>query len=581
MYFDDINADPSLINADLEIYVAIFRKSDNVLMTTVKLNRISANFINYSSNGCINPNIIRTRLLRYEGGVDLFGYTSPSGYYLIWERCCRNYVSKNIFHRVGQTFYLEFPPVSINGVRLYNSSPVFGVIAGDYLCKDNVYTYNFGGVDANGDELRYSMITPLKGNSSELDPIPSPIPAPYDSVNWKPGYNRTNQIPGNPPINVHPTTGLLTVNPSDTGLFVFAVRVEEYRNGVRIGQMIREFQYFVYDCPPTEGPVVKLNNFSGSSSNDTLIVYLNRDTCYSVVVSDSSSTFFNKNETVSIFYGNTNLPTSAFSFSPPFVNLNPSVDSASVNVCFSTCDKVLISKDSTYILDIVVTDNECPRKTDVLRTYVLVKIPPLNDKPVIYTDLSPTNVAHAYPDSLMIFNVYAKDNDPFDLGQIEVQSEVAFADIGMNYLQIYHGPDSAHAQIQWKPVCADIANGPSSFDIKFKINDKSCVFTHFDSVTVKVMVEDLPTEITRITPPNLVTLNEDDKNDYFHIPDMPRGNCTYYFKSVSIYNSWGARVFKSSDPNFKWHPTNVSDGMYYYAIDLNEKVIKGWIQVIR
>jgi hypothetical protein len=232
-------------------------------------------------------------------------------------------------------------------------------------------------------------------------------------------------------------------------------------------------------------------------------------------------------------------------------------------------------------LDIIAIDNECPKKTDTLRAYVKVLIPPLNDKPVIYTDVSPQNVAYAYPDSLFILNVYATDKAPFDLTPIQVDSEIPLQEIGMEFQHLYKGVDSAHAYIRWTPRCKDVAEGASSFKIKFNIKDRSCVLTHSDSVTVEIKLQDFPTEILDILPPNLVTLNGDGKNDYFHIPNIPRGNCKYYFKNIKVYNSWGARVFYSTDINFKWYPEDVHDGIYYYAVDLNEKLIKGWLHVVR
>src|SRR5690606_26499843 len=42
------------------------------------------------------------------------------------------------------------------------------------------------------------------------------------------------------------------------GLYVFAVKCEEFRNGIKIGEIRRDFQMLVLtDCPPATKPVVE------------------------------------------------------------------------------------------------------------------------------------------------------------------------------------------------------------------------------------------------------------------------------------------------------------------------------------
>ena len=149
---------------------------------------------------------------------------------------------------------MEFPPLSIR-----NSSPIYAGPNGDYICKDVPYTMNTAATDADGDELRYSLVTPLRGNTTEQFPDGTDQPkAGYPLVDWSAGNSAQNAIPGNPALSINPRTGQLTVTANQLGLFVFTVLCEEYRNGMRIGAVRRDYQSLVIECnPPPPAPVIK------------------------------------------------------------------------------------------------------------------------------------------------------------------------------------------------------------------------------------------------------------------------------------------------------------------------------------
>lgn len=596
MYYDELNAEIGLLDEDLDILISVFDKKNNISVRVIKLTRISKDFINYSNNGCNDPRILLTRKLFYTGTVDMTGLNAPEGYYMVWERCCRNENTLNIVHYdgagydiAGQVFYLELPPVSVLGKRFINSSPIFGTVESQYFCRD-VFSYiNFKGIDLDGDSLVYRMVNPLKGHSTAYDPQPTfPQSAPYDSIDFLPGYFPTNAIRGNPRLRINKNTGVLSVNPSELGLFAFAVACEEYRDGVKIGEVRRDFQFYVQDCPKTYPPSVGLNNGSlgtgGSNKVDTIVVKLNKDTCYSIYVSDSSASFFNLPDAITIFYGETNLPKSVLAFSPDNVTLIPSADTTTLKMCFSTCDKVLIERDSIYFLDIVVKDGDastCPRRTDTLRTYVYVDVDETNSKPIIGTTLLPETTLNAYPDSLISFYVYGLDEEAFDLKVILADGyRFNLNDYRMLFTKVYEGTDSIAYLFNWKPTCLDLQTR-IEYNIDFKLKDRSCISSHSVSTRVTLKLQDVDTGLQNLSPANLITPNADNLNDCFTLPNLPADNCTYIFQDVEIYNRWGARVFMSSNRDFSWCPADFSDGVYYYYINLTGKQLKGWLQVLR
>jgi gliding motility-associated-like protein len=253
LYNDNIEADPNTYEASITVY--IFRKSDNFRMTPngIAMTRRSISNVVYENAKCAENRQLATSEIRYtaEISLDPTRYNDPQGYYIIWERCCRNNVITNIQNPggTGIVFVLEFPAIVQNMVEFKNSSPDFKFPNGDYICANRPFSFDMGATDADGDELRYSLVTPLAGYSSIATPAPmgGPSRSSYPEVRWATGIGLANFIPGprRPSIN---NRGILTLTANQPGLYVFAVLVEEYRNGVKIGAVRREFQLPVVDC---------------------------------------------------------------------------------------------------------------------------------------------------------------------------------------------------------------------------------------------------------------------------------------------------------------------------------------------
>jgi gliding motility-associated-like protein len=77
--------------------------------------------------------------------------------------------------------------------------------------------------------------------------------------------------------------------------------------------------------------------------------------------------------------------------------------------------------------------------------------------------------------------------------------------------------------------------------------------------------------------PNVITPNNDDKNEFFCIDKALKNS------SIEIYNRWGKEIFVSRNYNNDWKSFDVDAGTYYYIIK-NECLlspIKGWISVLK
>jgi len=246
-YFDVVFGNPGA--EDQASVVSIFRNSDNNLMSTVILILTERVLVEYTTPSCAIGQLV-TRKLVYESEILLEpstvingvfqndGYDDPEGYHVVMERCCRNNVISNAFqpfpNSVGQTWTLDFPPVIKDGQRFINSSPVLFPPLSDYACVNQLYFFDFAGTDLDGDSITYTLVTPF--NSSAIIALPTAQPKPHNDIIWNSGIDINNVIPGNPSLNTT-IDGFLTVNPSQSGLFVFALLAEEFRDGEKIGEV--------------------------------------------------------------------------------------------------------------------------------------------------------------------------------------------------------------------------------------------------------------------------------------------------------------------------------------------------------
>ena len=261
LYFDQNVA--NVDDYEQQITVTVFRKSDNQRIRQIQLPIATTTPITYDNVACAELRKLKTSEVRFSAEVffDPAVYIHPQGYYIIWERCCRSNDISNIRNpeTTGMVFTFDFPPlVASNSAPFRNSSPDFNIPNGDYICINKPFAFDMGAKDTDGDELRYSLVAPLAGYTSATPFQPLGTGQSYSSypeVRWLAGFSAATAIPGPKPMGINPRTGLLTLVANRVGLYVFAVLVEEYRAGVKIGSVRREFQLPVVECSLTTPPL--------------------------------------------------------------------------------------------------------------------------------------------------------------------------------------------------------------------------------------------------------------------------------------------------------------------------------------
>lgn len=487
LYFDEKNGAIGAQDPSATVY--IYRKSDNQLMLSVFLPLRSIGDVPYSNPSCTSDILETTRILYNTNLVfPPEDFNDPEGYYISYERCCRNYGISNIFSNdpnsgvggvsAGQTFYLEFPPVvDENGNPFVNSSPRLFPPLRDYGCVGKYFYTDFGGIDDDGDSLVYTMVTPYSTFDTQ-NAIPAfPSPGPYPDVVWRSnqGFGENNIIQGNPDLRIS-KDGLLTARPEVTGLFVFAVQCEEYRDGKRIGLMRRDFQMLVVDGCINETPQVRARPVGSSDfyeEGDILnFQYTEENKCIEILVQDIP-VGGDLVENVNITAIPINFDASLEGIS---INIDQNVpltgidDVAIFTLCFPDCPYL---PDRPYEIGIIALDDACPLPAlDTIIVSVRVQPPP-NYKPYFEGLSSVLNVnvteqaGGVYERTIVVRD---PENDPIELGIFPFGFDLAA--YGMRFENIRNEDGRIETRFIWEYDCqtVDFAD-KSDFTIQLVAND--------------------------------------------------------------------------------------------------------------
>jgi hypothetical protein len=534
LYFDKINGRPTA--KDLSVIIKIFRKRDNAIMRELSLDLLTEAAVQYKRPNCSSGSSIKTDRLYYTFG----GFTGsqselvlppdefddPQGYYIAWERCCRNYSITNIYSQdpdtggliyAGQAFYLEFPPLMVNDEPFINSSPSLFQPLSDYACPGRLYTVDFSGTDPDGDSLVYSMVVPLNTHTGEAIPFGGPKPAPYPKVNYRSGFGLNNIMKGNPDLKIS-KTGILSVVPTTAGLYVFAVKCEEFRDGRKIGEIRRDFQMLVLAaCPPASPPVVEGKKKSDPTFiKDNLVVSFDQNAtdiqrCIEIRVTDPDASTTH-GEDIEILAVAVNFENDNIDEVLPDVSTAKLTDATPVSfsICFPECPYT----EGTYVLDIVVLNESCGGAlTDTIRVNVTVEVP-LNNPPVFTPSEVIKTVTEGGPPYSVEFTAEDSDNDDLTLIYPSTGS-IDFAKYGFSVQNISTAPGKIVSVLQWDTRC-DVFDFSvkREFEFKFEVDDNDkCNVTPNDSIIFKLkrQIDDFHDPVIEYVPdPSLekITLNK-------------------------------------------------------------------------
>ena len=404
---------------------------------------------------------------------------NPNGYYLSKERCCRNNSSVNLAGiELGFVFTLDIPDPALG-----NSSPLFNPYPADaFFCVNGPNFIDFGATDVDGDSLVYSLTDPLKGASdgfANTNPVQASA-KPYTLVPWAAGFSAANQVGGATPMTIDSETGLVTANPTQIGIFTVAVKVEEFRNGVKIGEIRRELQLASTVC------AIDLPSEIFTPDNDTVFdVFANTTLCLEITATDPNlgDTLFM--EASGELFDGTILPQAFF----------PPVDSFSTvtgEFCWSPiCSNV---QDEPYKVTFTAFSRGCANEVLVTTKDIYINVILEVDEPTQIagpsTPTAPgTAIIDLYNPSTHCFDFLFVDPNVADSlnvvasSDLFVRDEVTIEPFGNEQGQI-------SLPFCWDVACADVRDEPYFVDFQVVATNCEVNDTTTFSVPIYVIVQE-------------------------------------------------------------------------------------------
>lgn len=331
--------------------VGIYDKAKDSLIQTVDLSIVKTEDVDFINGDCIAlpTNCVQKRVYADTVMLNSNKYRSEQGYYISYEQCCRNGGIKNIMNpqTSGIAFYMEFPAIiNSSSIEFINSSAHNENTQNVFLCNNEFFAVDYKFNDEDGDSLVYKMIEPLKGNTDQNNNNATGIqfiqPGPYPNIDWSSGYSLSNILDGLPDVTIDSKTGMLTVVPTQVGLYSLAFVVEEYRFGKKIGEVRNELQYYVSNCPTRSAPQITWLNPEQNN------IESNQKTCLNFLANDVdldtlSASILNVSDELN----------NKFTIEVDTIN-----DGLAIQICFDV--KCNFVEYENLKFDVLVSDNSCP-----------------------------------------------------------------------------------------------------------------------------------------------------------------------------------------------------------------------------
>ncbi len=176
-----------------------------------------------------------------------------------WDYSARNAAIQTIANPGSQNLHVR---ATVNNLTdSCNNSIKFSNNPIHYVCIQNDFCFDHGVINPDGDSLVFRLITPLSSGNT--------------TVTYNSPYAYNNPLLSNPtfPFTFDPTTGGICFNALSQIITIFAIEVKEYDNGVLVGSVIRDIQFYTIVCN-NQNPVTStfdLVTNVNNNNNDTSI----------------------------------------------------------------------------------------------------------------------------------------------------------------------------------------------------------------------------------------------------------------------------------------------------------------------
>ena len=589
IYEDCKNGLPDVIAQDNPAYIAVYE-------ATFPYNYVRADSVYYASSMPVPANFSNACVTKIPSvcllkKTFIINYTLPansSGYIIDYQRCCRNGQVNNIQDpsNNGSTYFCFIPPYP-----MANNSAVFKNYPPQIICLNNPLVYDNSATDADGDSLSYGFITALNGASQgDVKPLP-PGPPPFTPVNYLAPYTAQNPMPGFPQIQIDPITGLITGTPNMTGRFLVTVYCNEYRDGILINTITREFQFVVTPC--TKVVVADIPQYSTDPNT-----YIVNCTNYTVNFVNTSTGGFAYHWNFGIAGAND----TSSQFEPTFVY--PDTGTFTVKLVVnpsSTCpDSIsrLVKVYPKFSAAFTDTGGRCPGAPVSFVDQSSATIKPITFWLWHFGDGDSTyvqNPVHVYKTggvySVMLIAHNVKNCADTTVKQIFIDNFKPFAGNdtiivkgekvqfnavgGIDYL--WSPPDNLSDTTIFDPIGFFPDTGHFIYSVHV-ISPYGCM--GYDTILVTVVNQ------AAFFVPSAFTPNGDGLNDYFRPVAVGYRNLNYF----RVFNRWGQKIFFSTNLETGWdgryEGKAVDMGTYFWEISFTDRfgkegTMKGDVTLIR
>lgn len=261
-----------------------------------------------------------------------------------------------VSNNVGGAQLLYVENTVDNTVAPCNSSPQFLNQPVMYTLVNGSTSYSNEAFDPDGDSLVYLIVAAQTASST--------------SVIYNPGYTAANPFGIAIPYSINSSNGtIIHTGAVPTGKTVLAIRVDEYRAGVKIGSVTRDWTIEHLSTPNANKPVITGFN-GGSQFTDTICPFNTSNYCVPITITDADA-----GDNINFII----LNDSASNFNFNFTGTNP----VTVNVCWNSSKPMLAG---TYYFSLEAEDDACPLPLKADEQFYSVTIKPQGMSTDVHTE---------------------------------------------------------------------------------------------------------------------------------------------------------------------------------------------------
>ena len=237
--------------------------------------------------------------------------------------CCRNATIGSILNPASENIYVE---ARLNNLDFpCNSSPSFSNPPIPFVCVGTPYCFNNGSSDVDGDSLSYTLIAPRTSATT--------------SVTYTGSYSQFQPLVSSPLVTFNNSTGDMCMTPTQIEVTVFAVLVQEWRNELLVGSVMRDIQLRTITCmndnPYTSG-INNTNQYTLTACAGTPINF--NIATFDPDASQNVSLSWNNGIPAGTFTTSAGArPTGTFSWTPTAADINTAPHCFTVTVSDDNC----------------------------------------------------------------------------------------------------------------------------------------------------------------------------------------------------------------------------------------------------